>query len=67
MGQEDAKHDGAPGGLVPSESELPSVACPGGTPMTLGGYSPDPSRTPQISSVDAPRDTGSLPPSGIRR
>lgn len=65
--QIDSIHDGAPAGPFFSESELPSIAVPGGTPMTLGGYSPDPSRTPQISIADDPRGVGSVAPSGVRR
>lgn len=58
----------APAGLVISESELPSVAVCGGPPATLGGYSPDPSRTPQVSNVQDPRGLGvTAPPSGLRR
>lgn len=46
--QPDAIHDGAPAGLFFSDAELPVVAVPGGQPMTTNGFSPDPSRTPQI-------------------
>jgi hypothetical protein len=45
--QADAVHDAAPAGPFFTEAELPVVAVPGGAPATLGGYSPDPSRTPQ--------------------
>lgn len=58
----------APGGLVPSEAELPVVSVPGGMPMTLGGYSPDPSRTPQVSTAEDPRSLGvTAPPVGLRK
>lgn len=66
--QEDFLQGGAPGGLTFSESELPVVAVLGGPPMQLGGYTPDPSRTPQISNEDDPRGiTYLVPPSGLRR
>lgn len=59
---------GAPAGAFFSEGELPSVANPGGPPMTLGGYTPDPGRTPQVSTVQDPRGLGvTAPPSGVRR
>jgi hypothetical protein len=61
--QPDAVHDGAPAGPFFTDAELPSVAVLGGAPMTLGGYSPDPSRTPQGDSMDPP----TLPPVGLRR
>lgn len=46
---------GAPAGPFFSESELPSVAVIGGPPARLGGYSPDPSPTPQVPTMDDPR------------
>jgi len=52
--QEDARHDGAPGGLFISDSELPVVACHGGPQATTGGYSPDPNPTPQVSTAEDP-------------
>ncbi len=66
--QEDAVHDGAPMGLTFGDGELPSVAVPGGSPMTLGGYSPDPGQTPQVSNVEDPKGLGvGKAPDGIRR
>lgn len=66
--KEDAIHDGAPAGLTFSDSELPVVAVPGGSPMRLGGYTPDPSPTPQASTGQDPRSLGvTAPPSGIRK
>ena len=68
MQVEDAIHDGAAAGLVFSEGELPSVSVPGGAPMRLGGYSPDPNRTPQTSIAEDPRSLGvTRPPEGIRK
>ena len=59
---------GAPAGRFLSEGELPSVAVPGGMPMTLNGYSPDPSRAPQVSIEQDPRGLGvTAPPSGLRK
>jgi hypothetical protein len=58
----------APAGPNFTEGELPSVAVPGGTPFTTGGYSPDPSRTPQVSTDQDPRGLGvGLPPGGLRK
>lgn len=66
--QADAIHDGAPAGLYFSDSELPVVAVLGGPPAQLGGYSPDPSQTPQISNVDDPLGTQSYKcPQGLAR
>lgn len=66
--QEDALHFGAPAGLFISDSELPVVGVLGGPPARLGGYSPDPGRTPQISQVDDPRGLLShKAPSGLAR
>lgn len=59
--QPDAIHDGAPAGPWFTDAELPSVAVAGGSPATTGGYSPDPSRTPQIDT------NPTAPPTGIRR
>ncbi len=40
-------HDGAPGGPLFTEAELPiSSVSGGGLPATLNGFSPDPSRQP---------------------
>jgi hypothetical protein len=59
---------GAPAGPFFSEGELPSIAVAGGNPANLGGYSPDPSRTPQVSIGQDPRSLGvTAPPSGVRR
>lgn len=52
---EDALHDGAPGGLFFSQGELPVVSVLGGPPARLGGYSPDPGRTPQTATIEDPR------------
>jgi hypothetical protein len=62
----DVLHDGAPGGLTFSESELP-ISGTFAHPMMLGGFSPSPGRTPQPQADDPSRGTGSLPPSGLRR
>ncbi len=51
----------APAGPWFTDAELPSVAVAGGAPATLGGYSPDPSQTPQMTVL--PPAT----PTGIRR
>ncbi len=59
--QPDATHDGAPAGPWFTDAELPSVAVLGGPPMTLNGYSPDPSPTPQIDKDPT------MPPTGLRR
>ena len=59
--QPDAQHDGAPAGPWFTDAELPSVAVAGGSPATTGGYSPDPSRTPQVDT------NPTAPPTGIRR
>lgn len=59
--QADAKHDGAPAGPWFTDAELPSIAVPGGSPATTGGYSPDPSRTSQADGEPT------APPTGIRR
>lgn len=60
-----APHDGAPAGLVPSQGELPSVAVPGGTPFTTGGYSPDGSqdKLPPPGSSEGNQTA----PTGVRR
>jgi hypothetical protein len=58
----------APGGAWPTEGELPSVAVLGGPPAQLGGYSPDPSQTPQVSNLEDPRGLSYLKcPEGLRR
>lgn len=59
--QIDAVHDGAPAGPWFTDAELPSVAVVGGSPATTGGYSPDPSRSPQ------PQGNPTAPPAGLRR
>ncbi len=59
--QADATHDGAPAGPWFTDGELPSVAVIGGMPMTTGGYSPDPSKTPQEDK------NPTAPPTGLRR
>jgi hypothetical protein len=65
---EDYIHDAAPGGLTFSDAELPVVSVIGGSPMVLGGYSPDPGRTPQVSNEEDPRSLSwMVPPQGIRR
>jgi len=64
--QPDALHDGAAGGPFFSEAELPVV----GTfskPMTLGGFSPSPNRTEQLSSSQQGMNVGRLPPTGLGR
>jgi hypothetical protein len=68
MQQEDAIHDGAPAGLTFSDAELPSVAVPGGSPMRLGGFSPDPNRVAQTTIAEDPRGLGvTRAPEGIRK
>jgi hypothetical protein len=57
----DFTQGGAPAGPWFTEGELPSVAVPGGQPMTTNGFSPDPSRTPQEDK------NPTAPPTGIRR
>ena len=65
---EDARHDGAPGGAFFSESELPVVGSHGGPQATLGGYSPDPNRTPQVSTAEDPMGLSwSKAPTGLQR
>lgn len=64
--QPDALHDGAPGGRYFNESELP-VAGTFNTPMTLGGFSPSPTNSPQLSSEQAGMNIGVAPPTGLRR
>lgn len=59
--QIDAIHNQAPAGPWFTDAELPCVAVAGGSPATIGGYSPDPSRTPQ------PQGEPTAPPTGIRR
>jgi hypothetical protein len=64
----DFTQGGAPAGKFFSEAELPSVAVVGGPPATFNGYTPDPSRTPQSSTVDDPSGFGvGTAPSGLRR
>lgn len=63
----DSAHDGAPAGPFFSDAELPTVSVPGGTPMTLGGYSPDNGQPPLVSNLQDPTGTGNLPPAGIRK
>lgn len=55
---------GAPGGETFS-GELPSVAVPGGTPFTTGGYSPqaDQDQLPRPGSTDG----NGIAPTGIRK
>lgn len=66
--QADAIHDVPPGGLWPSQGELPVVAVLGGPPATLGGYSPDPGQAPQVSNLEDPRGLSYLKcPEGLRR
>jgi hypothetical protein len=66
--QADAIHDVPPGGLWPSQSELPVVAVLGGPPATLGGYSPDPGQAPQVSNLEDPLGLSYLKcPEGLRR
>ncbi len=58
----------APAGLVFTDSELPVVAVHGGPPATVGGYSPDPNPTPQVSSAEDPMGTYYLKaPTGLQR
>lgn len=58
----------APAGPFFTEGELPVVAVLGGPPATYNGYSPDPTRTPQVCIDDDPRSLGvGKPPSGLRR
>lgn len=58
----------APGGLYPTDSELPVVSVIGGPPATLGGYSPDPSQTPMVSTADDPMGLSYLKaPDGLRK
>lgn len=59
-----APHNGASSGDCLCDGLGPSVAVPGGTPMSLGGFSATPERDPM------PRDpmTGyTQPPTGSRR
>lgn len=66
--QEDYVQNEAPAGAFFSDSELPSVAVIGGPPATLGGYSPDPNRTPMTSTADDPMGLSYLKaPEGIRK
>ena len=60
----EAIEGGAPGGPT-FESELPSVAVPGGKPFTTGGYSPQADQ----DSLPAPGSTdgNGTAPTGIRR
>ncbi len=66
--KEDATTNEAPAGAFFTDGELPSVAVIGGPPATTGGYSPDPNRTPQISTADDPMGLSYLKaPEGIRK
>lgn len=62
--QPDAIHDGAPGGLFFSESELP-ISGTFSNPATLGGFSPSSTNPTRPTSEDT--NVGTLPPSGLRR
>lgn len=58
----------ASGGAYFNESELPVVSCHGGPQATLGGYTPDPNRTPQVSTADDPMGHSYLKaPTGLQR
>lgn len=59
----DATHDGAPAGEW-FGSDLPQNAVPGGSPMTLGGYSPERGNPPLPAD---PMDGYTKPPTGPRR
>lgn len=60
----DAIHDGAPGGLFFSESELP-ISGTFSNPATLGGFSPNSSNSVRPTSEST--NVGSLPPTGLRQ
>jgi hypothetical protein len=64
-GQPDAKHDGAPAGELPSDSELPVRATHGGPSATTGGYSASPSNEPLPAPGSC--DGDGLPPTGLRK
>lgn len=62
----DVTQGAAPGGLFPSESELPIRAWHGaGAPATTSGYSPD-GEQPPLPPAGSDQGSG-LPPSGMRR
>ena len=56
-------HDGAPAGPT-FGADNPSVAVPGGMPMTTGGYSPQPGNPPLPRN---PMDGAGKAPTGNRR
>ena len=56
---------GAPAGETFSDSELPSVAVPGGKPFTTGGYSPQ-SGQDQLPQPGTDDGCGKAP-TGIRK